>query len=196
MAIESDAPVIGFVGRLTKDKGVPDLTEAYFEHLRPKEPTAHLLLIGDFETGDPVDDRLRDRLSEDPLVHVTGFRDDMPRFYRAIDVLVLPSYREGFPNAALEASASGLPVVAYDAVGSRDAIRHGITGLLVPVGDRAALANAVARYIADPELRRKHGEAGRSMVLEHFRQELVWEAWAQFYSEALSSSEARGENAR
>ena len=113
---------MGFVGRLTRDKGVPELIEA-FDTIAKKEPDAHLLLVGWFDAAeDALDDWTRARIQSHPRIHCTGFVADTAPYYRAMDLMVLPSWREGFPNAVLEAAATGLPVITTECTGSRDSV--------------------------------------------------------------------------
>jgi glycosyltransferase involved in cell wall biosynthesis len=100
-------------------------------------------------------------------------RDDVDRLYGAMDLFVLPSWREGFPRAAMEAAASGLPVVASDVRGCRQVVDHGVTGLLVPVRDGAALADAVRSLGEDPDRRRRMGEAAVRRAGERFDERQV-----------------------
>jgi len=181
-------PVIGFVGRFTRDKGLGELATAFFDHVGRHFPDARLLLVGDFEEGDPVSEAVRDRLQRDPRVVLAGFVADTAPYYRLMDVLAFPSHREGFPNAPLEAAASALPVAAFAATGSVDAVDDGGTGRLVPVGDSAALAGALNDYLADPALARRHGAAGRRRAVERFSQRRVWDAWRTLYLHELSTA--------
>jgi glycosyltransferase involved in cell wall biosynthesis len=103
-----------------------------------------------------------------------GFRQDMPELYRAMDVFVLPSHREGFPRAPMEASAMKVPCVVTDVRGCRQAVAHGGNGLLVPVGDPHALAEAILDLLADPGRARRMGEDGRRRALEEFDQRRVF----------------------
>ena len=180
LGIPSDAVVVGFVGRLVREKGVAELFDAW-RVLRASNPAARLLLIGPFEDGDPLSERVRQPLETDPRVHLTGVDWDTPSFYAAMDVLCLPSHREGFPNVLLEAAAMELPVVASDVPGAIDAVRHGITGTLVRAHDAVALASALEGYAADPALRARHGAQGRAWVLERFTQERIWAAFDGYY---------------
>jgi glycosyltransferase involved in cell wall biosynthesis len=180
------ARVIGFVGRLTRDKGVPELVEA-FETIRSAEPEARLLLVGWFdEAEDALDARLRARIAAHPHIVCTGFVRETAPFYRAMDVMVLPTRREGFPNAVLEAAASGVPVVTTLATGSRDSVVPGLTGLLIPPGDSCAISNAVLTLLRDPERRIQMGRAARAWVCEHYQDERVLGFAAAFYAGMLA----------
>lgn len=179
------APVIGFVGRLTRDKGIRDLLDA-FERLRSHRPDTRLLLVGDFERGDPVPEEVRRRIREHPGIHLAGFAAEPAPYYLQMDVLAFPSHREGFPNAPLEAAAAGVPTVGFAATGTVDAVVDGETGRLVPVGDVEGLARGLEAYLGDPERRRRHGEAARDRVVTELRDERVWERWSELYGRLLA----------
>jgi glycosyltransferase involved in cell wall biosynthesis len=189
-------PVIGFVGRLTRDKGVPELIEA-FETIRAAEPEARLLLVGWFdEAEDALEERLRARIASDPDILCTGFVRETAPYYRAMDVMVLPTRREGFPNAVLEAAASGVPVVTTLATGSRDSVVSGLTGLLIPPGDSSAISDAVLALLRDRERRMRMGRAARAWVCEHYKDERVLGFAAAFYARMLAGpGEARSPGA-
>jgi glycosyltransferase involved in cell wall biosynthesis len=174
--------VIGFVGRLATDKGFHELVSAW-KMIREDETTCCLLIIGSLDSRDPIPKDLLNTLRADPRVHMFDWIDniDMPYYYSIMNLLVLPTYREGFPNVLLEASAMELPVVATRVTGCVDAVVDGVTGTLVPASDPKALYNAIIRYLNDPGLRKKHGKAGRQRVLRDFRPEDIWEALYQEY---------------
>jgi glycosyltransferase involved in cell wall biosynthesis len=184
LGIPRDSVVLGFVGRIVRDKGIVELTEAWRE-LRDRYPHLRLLMIGPFEPQDPVPPEIGRLLREDPRVHLAGMDWNTPPLYAAMDLVALPTYREGFPNVPLEAAAMRLPVVATSIPGCVDAVADGVTGLLVPPRDPAALRTALARYLDDPELRLLHGAAGRERVLREFRQEAIWEALCGEYRALL-----------
>jgi glycosyltransferase involved in cell wall biosynthesis len=98
-----------------------------------------------------------------------------------MDLFVFPSYREGFPNAPLEAAAAALPVLAFRATGTVDAVAHDVTGRLVEIGDEAGLAEGMLMYANNAALRREHGQAGQARVVREFSQTRVWEALASEY---------------
>lgn len=184
LSIPPLAPVIGFVGRLTRDKGIVDL-HAAFTRLLDEFPDLRLVLIGWPEDGDPVPPAVWQSLERHPQIIRTGAIKDPSLYYGLFDVFVFPSYREGFPNVPMEAAAAGVPVVGYRATGTLDAVQDGVTGTLVPLQDSAALAAATANYLRNPWLRRRHGEAGRSRVLRDFRREDLWQALSDLYAHWL-----------
>ena len=169
-----------FVGRLVRDKGIEELQQAWAEVSRALGE-ARLLIVGKTEPEDSVPRAVLDRLYTDPSVSVVGFLEDTREAYRAADVVVLPSRREGFPNVPLEAAAMGLPVVTTDATGCVDSIEPELTGLLVPVGNAPLLAAALLRYGRDGGLRSRHGHAGRDRVVRDFQPSAIWEAISAVY---------------
>ena len=176
-----DIGTIGFVGRLTADKGIADLV-VVFEELQRLHPNLRLLIVGDFEDGDPVAPDVRDRIARNSAINCTGFDPAPWRHYRDMDLLLLPSYREGLPNVVLEAGVYSLPVVAYAATGSIDAVVDGKTGLLARVGDTAGMTSQVCRLIGDPSLTRQLGENSRERVVKHFAPELLWGRVIELYN--------------
>lgn len=179
-----DDRVIGYVGRLTRDKGISELAAA-FRIVRAQLPRTVLLAIGSYESGDPVsDDTQRVINSGDGVIHI-DFVSDIAPYYLLMDVLALPTYREGFPNTVLEAQAAARPVVTTDATGAVDSVAPGVTGLVVPVGDVSALANALLGLLSDRRRAEQMGIAGRERVCRDFRQEIVWRALADLYCELL-----------
>jgi glycosyltransferase involved in cell wall biosynthesis len=182
--LPDDALVIGFVGRPVHDKGVVELARAW-RQLRSGDPRLHLAIAGGDDDGEPAPAAILAELRADPRVRFLGVVDT-ETLYPALDVVALPTHREGFTNVALEAGATALPIVASAVPGCVDAVQDGVTGTLVPARDAAALAAALERYLRDPELRARHGEAGRRWVVEEFRTEVVREALAAEYRALLS----------
>lgn len=181
--IPDEALVLGFVGRITCHKGIPELLDA-FDQIHALLPHTWLLLVGWFDRSqDSLDPSQIARIERHPHIAITGFVADVAACYRAMDIFVLPTHREGFPNAALEAAATALPVITTHATGARDAVRDGVTGLLVSVGDLAALTQATLLLLHDSALRQRMGAAARLWVQQNFSQQQVLDATAAFFQQ-------------
>lgn len=164
---ETDA-VIGYVGRITADKGLDTLLDA--AALLPDATRVRLLLIGSLDE-EPLGRRIA-QLGE-RVVHV-DWTDDVWSYYGVMDALCLPTRREGFPNVVLEASAAALPVITTRATGAVDSVIDGETGLLVDVDDVPDLARALTRLADDPNSRRRFGHAAQARVRSEFDPTSIW----------------------
>lgn len=188
--------VVGFIGRLVREKGVEELLEAMAEVI-VNIPTAKLLISGDTLKSD------RDRHTKDHMTRIiqqhnlttavkfAGFREDIPQVLSAMDLFVLPSHREGMPRTILEAMAAGRPVVATDIRGSREEVVDGVTGLLVPVRNPSALAEAISRLLMNREEATHMGEAGRRRAQESFDEKMVVKHQVAIYQEMAERREAQ-----
>lgn len=186
LKIPPEAQVVGFVGRLTRDKGVAELVKA-FSRLCETSAAVWLLLVGDFEDADPLPSDVRREIETHSKIIRTGFAPEVTAYYHLMDVLALPTYREGFPNAILEAHAAGKPVVATRATGVVDAVVDGVTGVLVPAGDAETLAKSLESLLRNKDLATSMGSAGLERVRREFQQERIWGALAREYSHLLSA---------
>ena len=169
LALDQDALVVGVVARLVWQKGFRELFAAA-ETLRERHPEVVFVVVGgsDPDKADAIPPAELSALEGRGQFVFAGERDHMEDVYPAFDLFVLPSYREGFPRSAMEAAASGLPVIATDIRGCRQAVSDGQTGLLVPVHDEARLAAAIEELLVDPELRHRMGAAGRRKAEAEF----------------------------
>jgi glycosyltransferase involved in cell wall biosynthesis len=187
MGLDATAPVVGFVGRLVEEKGILDLLEAAQTVLNAV-PNAQFLIIGPYDEEKP--DALRPdvatRYGISDRCRFLGMRHDMPQLYALMDVLALPSYREGFPRAPMEASAMGVPAVVTDIRGCREAVEHGVNGLLFTVGDHEALASALIELLRDDERRESMGVAGRRIAEERFDEQKVFDRVLREYERLLA----------
>ena len=184
LGIPAGAPVLGYVGRFVKDKGIRQLVES-FHQLRLAYPDLRLLLVGDFEPGDPVEPEVRRYIESEAAIVRPGFVTDTALYYALMDVLALPTYREGFPGVPLEAQASGVPVVTTRATGAVDSIVDGVTGFLVLARNTEAFTSAAGRLLADHELRECMGKAGRERMKQDFHPEVIWDALVHLYRELI-----------
>lgn len=185
-----DALTIGFVGRFVRDKGIRELFEA-FTTLHGENPSTRLLLVGDYEEGDPLPEALRHALEAHPGVVKAGFVRDTAPYYHMMDVLALPTYREGFPTAPLEAGAAGRPAVVSDATGATDAVINNVTGVRVPVGNVEALTAALRSLLEDPERSRTMGRRSQERVLNEFQPQQMWVALEGVYQDILRERAVR-----
>jgi glycosyltransferase involved in cell wall biosynthesis len=184
LGLPGEAIVIGFVGRLVRDKGIVELAQAW-KNLKEDYPSLFLLIVGPLESQDPIPAGILQTLEDDVRVRLTGRAEDVRPLYAAMDVVAQPTYREGFPNVPLEAAAMALPVVATLVPGCVDAVVDGETGILIAPHDAKQLEGALRQYIETPELRRLHGQKGRERVLREFRPEEVWQAVYSEYVQLL-----------
>lgn len=173
-----------FVGRLLWDKGVREYVEAARMLKRLGLPI-EFQLAGAPDPGNPASVPLDvvQAWRDEGVVNVLGYVDDMASCLRDVDLVVLPSYREGIPKSLIEAAACGLPIVTTDAPGCRDVVEHGITGLLVSCNDVNALADAIHFMLRNPDLRAAMGAAGREKVLREFDERIVLRDTLQVYRE-------------
>jgi glycosyltransferase involved in cell wall biosynthesis len=169
MGVDSSAIVVGTVGRLVWGKGFRELFAAA-GRMRSIRPEVVFVVVGpqDPARGDALDDQDIAEARSLGNVVLTGHRHDVEDLYPGMDLYVLPSYREGFPRSAMEAAASGLPVIATDIRGCRQVVDHGVTGLLVPLHDADALALAVAELAGDGTRRSAMGLRGRQKAESDF----------------------------
>lgn len=187
--IPEDVPLILFLGRLNTDKGLREMAEAMLL-LEDRFGSLHWLIVGPDEGGmvehiRSVAGRLGHRL------HFQGFTPEPESCMAAADIFCLPSYREGFGSSVLEAAAVGIPSVASRIYGLTDAVEDGVSGLLVPAGDTAALVAALDKLLADSELSLTMGRAARARALERFSRERIVEGLCDFYRRILRSGEER-----
>lgn len=165
--------VFGFVGRITRDKGVGELLDAFAGVDRSG---VKLLLIGDQELDSALKAKLDDTLARDPRVICHEAVSCIEQYYAALDVLVLPSYREGFGMVVLEAEAMGVPVIVTDIPGPTDAMQPDVTGLVVDKQDVDALRQAMQTLADAPGLRAQFGKSAHEYAVERFEQKRLFQA--------------------
>ena len=188
--IPEDACIVIFVGRLVRQKGIEELAIAW-RQLRNEFLTVHLLLCGEFEHRDSISPEILASLRECSRVHFTSAaRDEIPAFYAASDICVLPTWREGLPNVALEAAAMEKPIVATRVTGCVDAIMDGVTGLLVEPRNPESLAIALRRMLNDDEMRVRMGREARRFVTERFSESRMSRRLLEEYQRLLGTAPA------
>ncbi len=181
LGLTEDQIAVGLVARLVAEKGVPELLEA----ARRLDDRQVLFIIGpkDLEKSDAIPEEMLTRAEADG-VRFLGMRKDVDRLYTGLDIFVLPSHREGFPRAAMEAAASGLPVVATDIRGCRQVVEPGVNGFLFPVGDVDALTAAITSIGSDPGLRERMSAGSIERAMANFDERQVVTKVMSAYAEA------------
>lgn len=190
--------VFVFVGRLVTDKGINELVTAFKNlastPLSPRTPdtphparsTPHpalkLLLVGPMEHElDALHPETLTEIQDNPDIISVGFQPDVRPYFAVGHALVLPSYREGFPNAVLQAGAMELPAIVTDINGCNEIINEGENGLIIPVKDAAALQQAMEKMMSDTEAYQTMKANARPLIESRYRQELVWKALLEEY---------------
>jgi glycosyltransferase involved in cell wall biosynthesis len=180
------ARLLGAVGRLWPQKRVKDLIWAA-DLLKTTRDDSHLLVIGEGPQRSRLE-RYRDQSLISERVHFLGQRDDVPRLMQHLDVFWLGSEYEGQSNAIMEAMAAGVPVIATDIPGNRDLVVDGVTGYLVPLGDRFEFTRRTHWLLDDESLRQRLGQAGLQRILSEFTVERMVERHAELYFELTHHS--------
>jgi glycosyltransferase involved in cell wall biosynthesis len=181
LGLRSNLPTVGFVGRISPDKGIEILVRSHLALLDRGVPH-QLLIVG------PVEDEtlmaeIKRAMYDNPLLFLAGSVDETAIAYRLMDVLCLPTLREGFPNVVLEAAASGVPSVASDATGAIDAVVHEVTGLTFRLSAPESLTDSLDRILNDEVLRKTLGVNAYDTSRKHYDQRIVWENIHTFLTE-------------
>jgi len=182
--------VFVFVGRIVSDKGINELVEAFVKLQNDTPLTSHftLLLIGPFENDlDPLSKKTTSEIKSNPKIITTGFQEDVRIYYALGNVLVFPSYREGFPNVVLQAGAMGLPSIVSDINGCNEIIEEGKNGMIVPVKNSEVLQQKMKELIQNPELVKKMSAISRGMITEKYKREYIWNCLLDEYTTFMNS---------
>lgn len=185
LGLAGDVPLVGIVGRLVPIKDVGTMLAAMVDL-----PAAHLAVVGDGEMRPALEERAR-QLGVAGRVHFTGWWPEVAEALSDLDVVALTSRNEGTPVSLIEAQAAGRPVVATDVGGVRYVVEDGVGGYLVRPGDAGALAERVARLLADPDLRRDMGVKGRASVGHRFGKEALLSGITDLYTGLLDRRRPR-----
>ena len=178
-----------FVGRIVGDKGINELCNAFYR-IHQQTPQTRLVLVGPFEENlDPVKPETETIIkNEKSGIELIGSKggDELLAYYAAVDCFVMPSYREGFPNTVLEAGAMGLPCIVTNINGSREIIKEGVNGMIVPPRDENALYHAMNVMLQSNVDRENMARKARKMISDRFEQGYVRKCLYDFYDEILS----------
>jgi glycosyltransferase involved in cell wall biosynthesis len=183
-------PQIMMASRMLKDKGVIEFAYAA-SILKKNNIAANFILVGEPDPDNPSSvsrSQIQD-WEQKGILEYWGHKDNMEDVLSQASIVVLPSYREGFPKVLIEAAACGRAIVTTDVAGCRDAIYNGVTGVLVPVKDGPALAEAISTLVKKPETYIKMGIEGRKMAEERFDENKVIDQHLSLYNELLASGQ-------
>jgi glycosyltransferase involved in cell wall biosynthesis len=165
-----------FVGRLVGDKGINELVPA-FEKLSAESQTVKLLLVGPLEQElDPLSDSTLLILNTNKNIISVGYQSDVRSYFAISDVLVFPSFREGFPNVVMQAGAMGLPSIVSNINGCNEIIIDGKNGIIIPVKDMSAIYHAMKKIMKDNDFRNSVQANSRSSIVSRYEQQVVWDA--------------------
>ena len=175
--IPADAPVFGYCGRITRDKGLNELFDSFRTVIENND--AYLMIIGAYDNAKSIYPELLTWAEQSPRVIFTGHTNTVPKYYSALDVFASLSYREGFGLVVIEAAAMEIPGIVTDVPGQRDTVIDGKTGILVPGHDVEHVVEAMMYYIGHREEARKMGKAARLRVETEFEQKELFRQLAE-----------------
>lgn len=188
--IEEDARVFGYCGRITRDKGLNELFGAFKKIVETPNAgkKAYLMIIGGNDNVQSINPDLFAWAKSCPQVIFTGFTNNVPRFYSALDVFTSLSYREGFGLVVIEAAAMGVPGIVTNVPGQRDTIEHMYTGYSVPAHDVDHVVEAMRFFILHPEKAEEMGANARKTVEEKFEQKELFRRLTQHRNEMIEEA--------
>ncbi len=179
--IEEDDFVFIFVGRLVKDKGVNELIMA-FDKFSKAYQNVKLLLVGPYERHlDPLEEVTENIIDQHPSIIKAGLQKDVRPYYAIAKALVFPSYREGFPNAVMEAGAMGLPAIVTNINGCNEIITNDENGIIVPTKSVSVLLNAMQELYQNESKYKNLATKARVMITSRFEREFIWKALLEEY---------------
>ncbi|MEB6341987.1 glycosyltransferase family 4 protein [Mammaliicoccus sciuri] len=179
--------VIGYIGRIVKDKGIEDLIKI-FKILSNKNYDVKLLVIGSIEDGDPISKNDLNFIKQNKNVIYKDHVENPVKYYNNMDVFVFPTYREGFGNVSIEAQILGIPTITYNVTGAKDTVKNNETGYIVRTGDYHEIANKIEILINDLELKNKLGKQGEEWVRDNFSSEIIWKEMVDYYNKKLKET--------
>lgn len=190
LKIKENETVFCFIGRLTKDKGVNELIDA-FKMVNKEYPSSKLLLVGPFEqASDPITPETEREIHQNSSIVWVGYQDDIRTYLAISDYLVFPSYREGFPNVPMQALAMDIPVIVTDINGCNEIVSDGENGLIIQPGDTEAIHHAMVRLLQDRFLKEKMITNARKSVASRYDQRVLWALIRKTYDAQLDRMKA------
>lgn len=176
-----------FVGRMVGDKGINELVSA-FDTFSKEQTAIKLLLVGPLEADlDPLDASTMQLIAQNNNIKVVGYQQDVRPFLAIANVLVFPSYREGFPNVVMQAGAMGLPIIASSINGCDEIVLPHVNGILIPVKNVQATLQAM-KAIKDPETLNTYQAHARPSIVSRYQRSTIWQLLVQAYNDQLMAA--------
>lgn len=172
LKINPEDKIIGYVGRIVRDKGIEELIGAW-KIIKPQFPNAKLLLVGPIEEKDTISEEAKNTIFSDESILFTDFVLDSAPYFSLMDIFILPTYREGFPTVSLEASSMEIPVIITKATGCTESIQENITGVFI-THDPKDIAEKIVFYLDNEQIAKAHGKNGRNFVRANFEESKIW----------------------
>lgn len=187
LQIESDDTIFVFVGRIVKDKGIVELIES-FEAVNKLHKKTKLLLVGHFEEDlDPLPQHIRESIATNTHIMNVGYQHDVRPYLACSDILVFPSYREGFPNVPLQAGCMQKTLLLSDINGCNEIVQDGINGILVPPKSSEKLTQAMVYLLENKDVAERLALEASKTIRERYEQGAVWAALLAEYKKALEN---------
>ncbi len=186
LKIDPADTVFIYLGRLVKDKGINELVAA-FKRLNQENSNSKLLLVGIFENDlDPLFPEVEQEIKTNPDIIFAGWQSDVRPYFAISDILGFPSYREGFPNVVMQAGAMGLASIVTDINGCNEIIEDGVNGIIIPPKDEESLYVSLKKLVEDKELLFKLSSKSRTMIVDRYGRQSMWESILEEYKTLLS----------
>ena len=181
---KNDIPTVALVARMLEDKGIYEFVEAA-KILKNKKIKVRFLLIGDVDKKNPTSLKQSTLKSwnDQQIIEWLGWVKDVKKILLGVDILCLPSYREGLPKSLLEGASLALPLITTNTVGCREVVKDGVNGYLVPIKDSLGLSLAIEKLIKDKDLRLKMGDESLKIAISQFSSEIINSQTIKIYNE-------------
>lgn len=182
LGISNQVLMVGFVGRVVPHKGIEDLIEAWIRLPSLIHERVGLLVAGEV-SGSPLESKFLSFVDKFENVYYLGRRSDIEKIYQVLDLIVLPSFHEGFPYSILEAQSVGVPAIVTMVPGNTDSVKDSVTGLHIPVNNPTSLAESIEYLIENESKRKEMSRAARDRVKLHFQDRIVQQKLVMFYKQ-------------
>ncbi|MDW4067054.1 glycosyltransferase family 4 protein [Staphylococcus saprophyticus] len=179
--------VIGYIGRIVKDKGISELIKA-FQKLQKLNYNVKLLIVGDFEKADSISKEEIDIIKNDNNIVWVNRVENPVAYFNNMDIFVFPTYREGFGNVSIEAQLLKIPVITTNVTGARDTVINEKTGFIVEKNEVESIVEKIELLINDENYRENLGENGKARIEKFFSNDVIWNDLEKMYTDLLQEN--------